>query len=401
VDVPGFVRAFADSRFGDAYTMLRRANALPEMCAYVCPSDCQCEGECLEKIFCDRPIPIRDIQLVVCRMARLGGYAGVALDAARTGRKVAVVGGGPAGLACAVRLLERGHDVVVHERGRHLGGTPRGVIPVGRYGDARAEVQAVLGPAVEAGRLVVRCGSALGDGVTLDALRGDSDAVFLAAGLGAGASLGCAEGVMDALTFLAKAKAGELAELRGKVAVLGGGNTAMDAGTTAIELGASDVYLVYRRSFQEMPAWPNERNAFITCGGHCLILTQPLGYETDADGRLTGLRVARTELGTPDASGRRRPVVLEGTAHVLKVDLVIEALGQAVDPRLRAALEGLAFTDGGLVKVAGGGSAATAVEGVFAGGDLVNGGTTAVQGIREGMQAAEEIDRYLAGRKER
>ncbi|MHC4202439.1 MAG: FAD-dependent oxidoreductase, partial [Planctomycetota bacterium] len=301
----------------------------------------------------------------------------------------------------ALGLIEAGHSVTVFERGDRLGGTPDGVIPSERYAAAEGEVDAILAPAREAGRLAVECGRELGRDVSVEQLRDEYDAVLLAIGLGGSTSLGDACGapgmVVDALTFLRRAKSGELGETPDKVAVLGGGNTAMDAAVAARGVGARDVYLVYRRSFAEMPAWPSEREALLASGVHVLLLTQPLGYVVDEAGRLTTLRIARTELGEPDDSGRRRPAVVAGSESELEVGLVVEALGQGVPDELRDALPGLSFTGSGLVKVTGDGSFATALDGVFAAGDLVNGGTTAVQGITEGMKAAEEIDRLLRG----
>jgi glutamate synthase (NADPH/NADH) small chain len=170
----------------------------------------------------------------------------------------------------------------------------------------------------------------------------------------------------------------------------------MDAAVTAKHLGAKDVYLIYRRSFGEMPAWPVEREKFMASGGHCLILTQPLGYETDPKGKVTGLKIMRTELGEPDASGRRRPVAVAGTESVLRVDWSIEAIGQEVADDVKAALKGLTFTKGGLIQTRPENPFATTLDNVFAAGDLVNGGTTAVQGVAEGMKAAEQIERTLA-----
>ena len=395
VDVPAFVRAFANGDIATAYDTLRRANALPEMCAYVCPSETQCEAGCLENVFCKNPIPIRDIQRVVCQIARRKGLTGVRLPPTDSGRRVAVLGGGPAGLAAAIALLEQGHGVVLYDQREQLGGTPDSLIPADRYGNAQTETEAILAPAIESGRLQLKLGHELGRDMHLGALRRDHDAVLLAMGLSGSTSLGSGPGVMDALTFLAQAKNQALKRLPDSLAVLGGGNTAMDAAITARALGVQDVYLIYRRSLAEMPAWPAEREKFMGSGAHALILTQPLGYEFDPNGRLSGLKIARTRLSEPDASGRRRPVVEPGTESVLPVGLVVEALGQSLPEKLVQRLEGVTFTRQGWIQTIGEHSFHTALDGVFAAGDAVSGGTTAVQSVAEGMQAAREIDAFM------
>jgi len=395
VNVPGFVTAFAESRFRDAYEVLRQSNVLPEMCAMVCPTEEQCEGGCVEGIFTKCAIPIGDIQLVVSRIARREGYTAVRIPSESSGKNVAVVGGGPAGVACAVGLLEKGYRVTVIEKSERLGGTPDCIIPGSRYEDSTAEIDAILAPAKEAGRLSIETGRALGGDLTLADLRERYDAVFMAVGLGGSTSLGVAEGVVDALKFLKDAKRGSVNGIGDRLAVLGGGNTAVDAAVTAKELGVRDVYVVYRRSMNEMPAWDSERDELFRLGCHLMILTAPLGYETDGHGKLTGLRVARTELGEPDESGRRRPEIVEGSESTMRVDTVVEALGQNVSDDIGQALGDIALNDRGLISTSNG-SQATSVDGVFAGGDLVNGGTTAVQGIAEGMRAAVEIDEFLA-----
>lgn len=394
VEVPEFLKAFADGDIPGAYSILRRHNVLPEMCGYVCPAAEQCEGGCVESIFCERPLPIRDIQLVVCRTARLQGIIALELPQAATGKSVTIAGAGPAGLACAIRLLADGHRVTLLERATVLGGTPDEIIPATRYGNAKAEVDAILAPAIGAGRLELRLGTSFGAELSLADLRADSDAVFVALGLSESVSLGAGAGVLDALDFLKQAKAGTRPDLPPRVAVLGGGNTAMDAATTAIRLGARDVFVLYRRSFTEMPAWPEERDAFLRAGGHLIILTQAIGYETDASGRCVGVRTVRTTPGEPDASGRRKPVPVEHSASRYDVDLVIEAFGQHVAPAIRDALAGVTFNARGLIETLPD-ATATSVPGVFAGGDIVNGGTTAVRGVAEGMRAADEITQYL------
>lgn len=394
VDVPAFVSAFAVGDYRKAYDILRQSNALPEMCAHVCPADVQCEGGCVENIFCEHPVAIADIQLEVCRIARREGYAGVRLPAETRSGRIAVIGGGPAGLACAIRLLESGYAVALYEKGAILGGTPDAMIPADRLDDAGEEIRAILAPALTAGRLRVEAGRALGPELSVAQLRREHEAVFVAVGLGDAPTLGRGPGVWDALTFLRQAKAGALRALPSAVAVIGGGNTAMDAACTARRLGAADVYVVYRRSLAEMPAWPAERRKAEELGVHMLILTQPDGYETDAAGNVCGVRITRTELGTPDDSGRRRPLAVAGSESVLRAQAVIEAIGQTIPADVRQALDGIALTRDGRVKVTPG-SAATSMDGVFAGGDVANGGTTAVQGVSEGIRAAEEIDRRL------
>ena len=396
VDVPAFVRAFADGDIRTSYDVLRASNVLPEMCAFVCPVEEQCEGGCVEEIFSECALPIGDIQLVVSRLARAEGFTGVRLPSQTSAHEVAVVGGGPAGLACAIRLLERGHTVTMFEKSDRLGGTPECIIPGARYESAAAEIDAILAPAISAGRIDLRFGQTLGENIYLENLRKQYRAVFLGMGLGKSTSLGEAHGVVDALAFLQDVKQGKITSIPQRVAVLGAGNTAMDAAVTAKGLGARDVFVIYRRSFAEMPAWPSERDRLLEAGGHVLILSQPVGYETDARGQLTGLRIARTELGQPDGSGRRAPKVLPGSESLMAVDLVVEAMGQGIPAGLRDALGSLTLSMHGLVATESG-SQATSTPRVFAGGDLVNGGTTAVRGIVEGMRAADEIDKLLAG----
>ncbi|MCL6615444.1 MAG: FAD-dependent oxidoreductase, partial [Firmicutes bacterium] len=348
----------------------------------------------LERIFTGRPVAIRDVQLAVAEHARRRGLVGLRLPAVASGHDVAVVGGGPAGIACAIKLLEAGHTVTLYEKEDRLGGIPDNLIPATRFGDSRAEVEAILSPALAAGRLRLKLGCALGREVSLGELRKKHAAVFLAVGLGAAISSGQGEGVVDALRFLRRVKRGELSSLEGlTVAVVGGGNTAVDAAVTAKRLGAADVYLVYRRSYLEMPAWEEERRMLLAGGVHPLFLLQPVGYEFEA-GRLVGLRLARVRLGPADSTGRRRPEVVPERESVLQVDLVIEALGQEISPEVKAALGELVSPNGDRV-VTLPGSRATAIPGVFAGGDLVNGGQTVVRAVAEGMRAAEEIEDYL------
>jgi 2,4-dienoyl-CoA reductase (NADPH2) len=393
VDVPGFIQAFSHSDIRGAYRILHRSNVLPEMCASVCPAEEQCEGGCLEKIFCLNPISVADIQLVVARTARLQGITGATVPEKSSGRSVGIVGGGPAGISCAIRLIEMGHSVTIYEKDNALGGTPSHVIPLYRYGEAADEVNAILRPAIEKNRCMVLFNHSLGAQEKLDELRGRHNALVLAMGLDAVGEK--RDGVVDALSFLSQAKKGGLPKLPHSVAVVGGGNTAIDAAMTAKKLGVRDVYLVYRRSLGQMPAWKGERDDLLDAGVHLMILTQPTGYVVD-NGKLKGLRVVRTTLGEPDSSGRRRPEAVPGSESVLEAGLVVEATGQKISNDVVGSLGLVAITKDKLI-AADPVTFATNVKGVFAAGDCVNGGETAVRGVFEGMKAAESVDAFLKG----
>ena len=395
VDIPGFLKALADGDIRESYNVLRKKNALPEMCGLVCPAEVQCEGECIENVFSREPVPIRELQRYVSRVAREKGWTRTDRAAGHSGKRVAVIGAGPAGLACAVRLRELGHSAEVFDLRESPGGVAAWAIPERRLpaGDSAAEIEAVL-EGLDAEGISLRVGEGLTAATTLDHYASEFDAVVLAMGLGCSPSLTEFRpgGVEDAVAFLTRAKK-EGAGVPDRVAVLGGGNTAMDAATTAAACGARDVYLVYRRSFAEMPAWPAERDEALAVGVHFLLLTQPIDYVVDEGGRLTGVRIARTVLGEPDSSGRRRPEIVPGSESILEADMALEALGQQLDEGVQALLPGVELTAGRLVAVDE--RQATTRKGVFAAGDITNGGATAVRAIAEGMRAAEAVDEYL------
>ena len=396
VDIPGFVRALADGEIRRSYEILREWNALPELCGYVCPAEIQCQGHCIENIFSQNPVPIRDLQAYAARVAREKGWASLPAEVPSTGKRVAVIGAGPAGLACAAALLRKGHSIDLFDADKRLGGIAAWAIPGARLksADLDAEVKAVFADAWGK-RLKFHEGERLSLSRTLDELAGEYDAVFLAMGLGESPSLADPRppGVEDAIAFLKRSKAGDGA-VPERVAVLGGGNTATDAAVQAVVSGARDVYLIYRRSFAEMRAWPAVRDEAVSLGVHFLLLTQPLSYELDEHGRMRGVRVARTVLGEPDASGRRQPVAVPESESVLEVDLALEALGQSLPPLMRGLLPGIELTEDRLIKVDEQGR--TSRPGIYAGGDVVNGGTTVVQAVAEGMRAARAIDEDLS-----
>lgn len=397
VDVPAFVQAIARGEDRTAYEILRQANALPETCAFVCAAEAQCEGRCVQRTLDCNSVPIKALQRYVSEKAREQGWTSVDLPEQSTGRNIAVVGAGPAGLACAIRLLELGHSVTIYDSSESAGGIAAATIPEDRLGSSvlEGEIKAILGQ-VGHDRLTWAKGVAADSDRNLDWLLQKHDAVFVGVGLQASASLtGEAHPqVLDALTFLRQVKQGTLSSVQGSVAVIGGGNSAMDAAVSAAKLGADDVYVVYRRSYAQMPAWPEERQRALEAGVHLLVLQQPIGYAIGPSGELVGVRVIRTKLGEPDASGRRSPEGIEGTEYLLPVDLVIEAIGQRASASLQEALPGVEFRKG-LIQTTDG-SYSTSRERVFAGGDIVNGGDTVARAVADGYAAALEIDRLLS-----
>ncbi len=394
IDIPGFIKAFLEDDIERSYRIIREKNVLPELCGMACPAEETCEKNCVEEAFCENAVAIKDIQLFVCRTARRKGITAVEIPSGSPRARVAVVGAGPAGIAAAAVLLEGGCAVDMFEATDKPGGTPMLQIPPFRLDTkaAATEVEALLGPALEAGRLKWHMNTQVGSDVPLQRLIEEYDGVIVAVGLAPAARIRPGTpGVMTAAEFLSAFKSGKLENVPDRVAVIGGGNTAMDAASTALAAGARDVYLVYRRSLKEMPAWRSELEAFLDGGGHLLCLSQPRGYVFDEGGTLTGLRIERTILGEPDESGRRRPVALPDSESVLPVDLVIEATGQKLAEETAESLKaaGIRLDERGLVAVDG--EFRTHLPRVFAAGDAVNGGTTIVQAVAEGMKAADAL----------
>jgi glutamate synthase (NADPH/NADH) small chain len=396
VNIPKFISLFLDGDDKAAYQVLREANVFAEVCAWLCPVEQQCEGSCLRKFIGDVPLPIAAIQRYLAEQANKNGWSKLSIPEEGTGKKIAVIGAGPAGLACAAGLLESGHAVTVFDKSTELGGMIESVIPEERQSDSlKKEIAAVFAD-VPKERLTKSLGKELNTEFNLDAIMEEGfDAVFVGMGLpkSAGISDKNIDGLWNALEFLTAAKSGRKPDLRGKqVAVNGGGNTAMDAAITSSQLGAKDVYVVYRRSFKEMPAWSAERDQAIKEGVHFLILTQLLDVKSK-DGKLTGITVCPTKLGEPDETGRRRPEPVESSSYELDMDIVVEAIGQRSVEEIGEILPGVEL-ENGLIHTQKD-SLATSKAGVFAGGDFARGASTVVSAVGDGMKAAKEIDRYL------
>ncbi|MBL7188402.1 MAG: FAD-dependent oxidoreductase [Phycisphaerae bacterium] len=398
VDIPGFIGLFLDGKERAAYEVLRQANIFPEVCAWLCPVEQQCQGHCLQGFLGDGPLPIAEIQMYLAEQANRNGWSKLKLPAETTGKNIAVIGAGPAGLSCAAKLLEAGHTVTVFDASTEFGGMIASVIPDDRQSDSlKNEIAAVFAD-VPAERMDLRLGRELDGDFNLETIVEEGfDATFIGMGLSESVSVADKDEEMDglwnAMEFLSTAKKPGALDLEGQfVAVIGGGNTAMDVAVTAKQLGAKDVFLFYRRSFKEMPAWSGERDRAVNQGVHFLILTQPTGY-TSLAGKLTGIKLCVTRLGEPDESGRRRPELVESSAYELDMDVVVEAIGQGPQEDIGEILPGVELR-GGLIQTEEG-TLATSRPGVFAGGDLVRGASTVVSAVADGMAAANEIDEFL------
>jgi 2,4-dienoyl-CoA reductase (NADPH2) len=398
VDIPRFISQFLDGQEQAAYETLREANIFPEVCAWLCPVEQQCEGNCLQSFIGDGPLPIAEIQRYLAEQANKNGWSKLRIPKKTTGKNVAIIGAGPAGLSCAAKLLEAGHTVTIFDAGAEFGGMIASVIPADRQSSSLRDEIAAIFADVPKERMILRLGTELNGNFNLDKIIEEGfDAVFIGMGLPKSVSIGDEdkniEGLWNAMDFLSAArKPGEL-DLKGQtVAAIGGGSTAMDVATTAKRLDAKDVYVIYRRSFKEMPAWSAERDRAMKEGVHFLILTQPVGFNS-TNGKLTGIKVCPTKLGEPDRSGRRRPETIESSAYELNMDIVVEAIGQESVRNIKEILPGVELK-AGLIRT-NDVTLATSRPGVYAGGDLVRGASTVVAAVADGMAAAKEIDEFL------
>lgn len=405
VEIPAFILALREGEMIEAVRALKRKNSLPGICGRVCPQEVQCESRCvLGKKGRGGQVAIGRLERFVADWELAQEKCARCEIAAPTGKRVAVVGSGPAGLTCAADLARQGHSVVILEALHEAGGVLVYGIPEFRLpkGIVKSEVDYVRSLGAE-----VKLDAVVGRQVGVkELLRNGFDAVFLGIGAGAprflgvaGESLGGVYSANEYLTRVNLMKAYRFPEYdtpirRGKrVAVVGGGNVAMDAARAALRLGADEVHVVYRRSREEMPARLEEVENAMEEGVIFDFLTNPTRFFGDEKGMVRAMEVIEMELGEPDASGRRSPKGKKGSEKTVDVDTVIIAVGTVPNPLIASSTPELKTTRRGTLVVDE--SCRTTMEGVWAGGDIVSGGATVISAMGEGKVAAADMDRWL------
>ena len=405
VSIPEFVGALAAEDLSEAARILTRDNALPAVCGRVCPQETQCEARCVRGMK-GEPVAIGYLERFVAdwAMTHPGELSGTELPAA-TGKRVAVVGCGPAGLTAAGELARKGHMVTVFEALHDTGGVLRYGIPEFRL--PKEIIDREVGRLLALG-VTVECNVIVGKTLTLAQLQGEFDAVFVANGAGLPTMLNIPgenlKGVYSANEYLTRVNlmgagrdpGSSTPIIQGRhVAVIGGGNTAMDCVRTARRLGAERAMIVYRRSEAEMPARVEEIKHAKEEGVEFVMLTAPLEIVANWEGWTSTLRCQRMELGPPDPSGRRAPVPVPGSEFDLPADVVVNAVGTRANPLLTATAPELQLNRWG--NIVGDENGATSISGVFAGGDIVRGGATVILAMGDGKRAAAAIHGYVGG----
>jgi glutamate synthase (NADPH/NADH) small chain len=406
IDIPGFIKLIAEREFAAAARKLKEANALPAICGRVCPQEDQCEKVCVTGIK-GEPVAIGRLERFAADWEREHNLIELPEIAPPTGKRVAIVGAGPAGLTVAGDLIKLGHAVTIFEALHKTGGVLVYGIPEFRLPKAivQAEVDYVASLGVE-----IRTSAVIGRTMSVDDLFADGfDAIFVGTGAGLPFFLGVPgenlNGVFSANEYLTRSNLMRAYEfpkadtpiVRSRlVCVLGGGNVAMDAARTALRLGAEKVSVVYRRSRKEMPARIEEIHHAEEEGIEFQFLTNPTKIIGNDDGWVTAMECLRYELGEPDASGRRKPVPIPGTEFEIECDTVIVSIGNGANPLLPAATPGLETNRWGNI-TADPETGKTSKKGVWAGGDIVIGAATVILAMGAGRQAARSMHAYLTG----
>jgi len=405
IDIPGFISALAHRDIQGSYRILKSSNALPAVCGRVCPQETQCEVTCVVGTKF-QPVAIGRLERFVADAAMGRGWDEPPAGAAEARKKAAIVGSGPAGLACAGELARNGVKVTVFEALHVAGGVLKYGIPEFRLPDViiDSEIENLKKIGVE-----IRLDTIIGKLFTIPQLLGERgyDAAFVGTGAGSPKFMGIPgeafNGVFSANEFLTRVNL-----MRGyrqplydtpvgmgkRVAVIGAGNTAMDACRVSLRMGAESVACVYRRSRRESPARAEELEHAIEEGIDFRWLTNPVEILGDSSGWVTGMRCQKMDLGEPDASGRRRPVPVAGSEFLLDVDTVIYALGTTANPIIAQTTPGLKINKWGYIEIDER-TGMTSIPGVFAGGDIVTGAATVILAMGAGQRAAKGMLEYM------
>ena len=406
IQIPAFVNEIAKGRFTEALLKLKEQTALPAVCGRVCPQESQCEARCILSKKGDS-VAIGRLERFAADYARRHGGAPDPVKAAATGKRVAIVGSGPAGITVAGELARWGHEVVMFEALHLAGGVLMYGIPQFRL--PKEIVQFEVNSLKRLG-VTIHTDYVIGKTETVDQLMEMGfDAVFIATGAGLPMFLGIpnenAIGVFSANEFLTRANLMRAIDfprfatspIRPRQAVtVGGGNVAMDSARTALRLGAGST-IVYRRSKAEMPARSEEVHHAEEEGVVFHLLTNPVRIVTDAANRVTGVECLRMELGEPDSSGRRRPVPVKGSEFIVEADTVIIAIGNQPNPLVPQSSPQIETSKRGTI-VTDSATMMTSKPGVFAGGDIVSGAATVISAMGQGKVAARAMHRYLTGK---
>jgi heterodisulfide reductase subunit A len=390
MNIQGYIRLISTGEFEEAYQLIRKTNPLPAICGRVCYHPCE---EACNRGTIDEPIAIASLKRFVTDQVDIEGLEAPQLT--KNGKKVAIIGSGPAGLAAAHDLALLGYDVSIFEALPEPGGMLRVGIPEYRLPKdvVKKETDYIKRLGVE-----IKVNTKVGEQVALDDLRKEHQAIFIASGAHESLKLGvpgeASAGVIHGVDFLRAVNMGQRVEIGEHVVVIGGGNTAIDAARVARRLGASPVTIVYRRSRAEMPATPAEVEAAEAEGIEIMLLAAPTRIMAER-GKVSEIECIEMTLGEADASGRRRPIPIAGSGFTISVDTLIPALGQASNLEFAKQL-GLAVSPRGTL-VVDGATLATNIEGIFAGGDVVSGPAMVIEAIAAGKTAAQTIDKYLKG----